>query len=185
MTPLALRHQLAYRLRRVGRPGVAGLCLLAVAFVYAAVVLPAASARSARLAAQIAASEESLRRAPPTPEGAAPTTDEQLRAFYAGFPKGVTVPDWLEKIYALADEQQLALEAGEYGLTRAGSGRLDQFKITFPLKAAYPQLRQFIAGALRTAPALALEGLTLKREQVGDGEVEARLVFLLYLEKAP
>ena len=104
-------------------------------------------------------------------------------AFYGAFPKGATIPDWLSKIYTIADQQKLDLEVGEYSLTQAKSGRLDQFRIVFPVKGSYPQIRKFIGAALATAPALALDSLSLKRDKVGDGSVDARIVFLLYLEK--
>ncbi|MBV5297332.1 MAG: hypothetical protein JZU64_04130 [Rhodoferax sp.] len=179
-----LRRQLAYQMRRLGWPGVCGLVLTLAAVAGAISLQWLTSARIdllERQTAQSAARLKQLQQAPATHQPGTPTM--RLLAFYAEFPKGATVPDWLEKIYAIAAEQQLTLDAGEYSLTRASSGRLDQFRIVLPVKASYPQLRKFISAALASAPALALESLTLKRNNVAEGSVEAQIVFLLYLEK--
>ena len=46
------------------------------------------------------------------------------------------------------------------------------------------QIRKFIGVAMATAPALALDSISIKRDKVGEGTVSALIVFLLYLEKA-
>ncbi|MBS1159152.1 MAG: hypothetical protein H6R15_1571 [Proteobacteria bacterium] len=184
MNARLLRRHLSYRLHRLGWPGTAGFALLLAALTYGLVVFPATARRADQLAQQLAAARGQLQRTAGQPANGQPASpDEQLRAFYQAFPKGATVPDWLGEIYSLAGQQQLALEAGEYTLTRAPSGRLDRFRIAFPVKGSYPQIRRFIAAALATAPALSLDGIYLKRDKVGDGTVDARIVFLLYLEK--
>jgi hypothetical protein len=179
-----LRRHLAYRLRRLGWQGNAGLALLLVSLAYAGLVLLPAYRHGEQLAQQVGEAEARLKKAESEPASHQPTTPgEQLLAFYQAFPKGATVPDWLSEIYAIADNQKLPLDNGEYALTRSPSGRLDRFRIAFPVKASYPQIRKFIAAALATAPALALDGIYLKRDKVGDGVVDARIVFILYLEK--
>jgi len=179
----ALRQHLAYRLGRAGWQALCGIALLIAAFAYAFVLVHNAGVRSAVVAAEVAkanaAGELALQRGPRQPL----TPGEQLQAFYKEFPRGESVPDWLESIYALAAEEKLALELGDYTLTKNPAGRLDRFSITFPVKGSYPQLRRFISAALATAPALALEGLSVKRDKVGEGTVNARIVFQLYLEK--
>lgn len=184
MNAALIRRHLIYRLRCLGWQGTAGLVLTIVAMAYAAAVLPSARARVEQFDRQIVEAGARLKKAELEPEKHTPTTPgEQLLAFYKEFPDGATAPDWLGKIYAIAAEQQLALDVGEYALTQAQSGRLDKFRIAFPVKGTYPQLRKFIGAALSTAPALALDGVYLKRDKVGDGTVDARVVFLLYLEK--
>ncbi|MFZ2268600.1 MAG: hypothetical protein WAV95_13580 [Azonexus sp.] len=184
MNARRLQQQLIYRLRQLGWVGGAASVLLLGAVVYALVTFPAASQRLDQLAEQLARTSGQLKQAEqqPASEQALPP-GEQLQTFYQAFPKGTTVPDWLGEIYRIAGQQQLTLEAGEYALTQSPAGRLDRFRIALPVKATYPQIRRFIATALATAPALALDGIYLKRDKVGDGVVDARIVFLLYLEK--
>ncbi|MFZ4538058.1 hypothetical protein [Propionivibrio sp.] len=184
MNASMVHRQLTYRLRRLGWQGISGLFLTLAALAYAITILLPASARTDQLDKQITQASARLKQGELESVTHKPTTPgEQLLAFYEEFPQGASVPDWLGKIYAIAEELQLSLDAGEYSLTRADSGRLDKFRIAFPVKGTYPQLRKFISASLSTAPALALDGIYLKRDNVGEGTVEARIVFLLYLEK--
>lgn len=183
MNAAMLKRQLAFRLRRLGLPGMLALAMIAgtIGYLFAA-VLPA-RAHNEQLERQLAEASTKMQVAGQAATNRQMTPTEQLLAFYQTFPKGVTIPDWLGKIYAIADEQKLDLEIGEYSLVNDKSSHLEQFRITFPVKGAYPQIRKFIGAALATAPALALDSISLKRDKVGDGLVEARIVFLLYLEK--
>ncbi|HOE40394.1 MAG TPA: hypothetical protein PLB25_01980 [Rhodoferax sp.] len=179
-----LRAQLFFRLRLLGWQGICGLVLVVAALVWAVSIGLLSGARLDQIDRQLALVTAKLKQGQQTPAAQKPTTaTEQLLAFYREFPDHASTPDWLGKIYVLAEQHQLALNVGEYSLTQAQAGRLDMFTITLPVKGTYPQVRKFIRAALLTAPALALEGLDLKRDKVGDGSVEARIVFRLYLEK--
>ena len=182
MNASLLRRQLAYRFLRLGLPGMIGFALIAATIGYLFAVMIPASARNSQIEQRIAEASINLHNAGQAARNGTPA--EQLIAFYQAFPKGATIPDWLGKIYTIADQQKLDLEVGEYSLTQEKAGRLDQFRIVFPVKGSYPQIRRFIGAALATAPALALDSLSLKRDKVGDGSVDARIVFLLYLEKS-
>lgn len=184
MNPVLLRRRMVYHLMHLGWKGLSGLVLIIAALSYSAITFTVADHRIDRLDQQVAELTSRLAVSENDPERRTPRTPaEQLMAFYQEFPKGATVPDWLEKIYQIAHEQNLDLDVGEYVLTKIQTGRLDQFSIAFPVKGSYPQIRRFINTALTTAPALALDGLYLKRDKVGEGTVDARIVFLLYLEK--
>jgi hypothetical protein len=181
-----LRRQFLYLLRRLRWQGVGGLLLTLTALTFGATLLLRFNARIDQVDRQIAQVTSQLQVAARNPTAGLPTTPaEQLEAFYQAFPASASVPDWLARIYALADEQQLVLEAGDYVLNHAESGRLDKFTVILPVRGSYPQLRRFIRAALLTAPALALERIDLKRDNVAQGNAEARIVFLLFLEKAP
>ena len=171
-----------YFLRRIGVPGWLGLLSLAAALAFLLVeALPAAD-RLARLSQRQATAQARLTQQAAEGGTAALTPSQQLAAFYRDFPQGAKIPDVLARIHDIADEQKLALELGEYALTKAQGGRLDQFRITLPVKGAYPQVRKFAAEALVALPSLSLESLSLRREKVAEGTVEGRIVFLLFLE---
>lgn len=182
---LALRV-LVYRLSRLGWPGWSGI-LMAIAAVFAAltIVVPGYDEMASLDERLAKATCESERLKSQSAEGANYSPAEQLALFYQGFPAEDSIPDWLEKIYASAGADGIKLESGEYSLQRAQVGRLNQYRITFPIKATYPQLRKFMSDVLASTPAIALDSLQMKRENVGEGTIEARLVFLLYLEPAP
>jgi hypothetical protein len=49
------------------------------------------------------------------------------------------------------------------------------YRVQFPVKGTYSQLRAFMEEFLQVMPALSLDELSLKRETVADDELEARL----------
>jgi Tfp pilus assembly protein PilO len=182
---LALRV-LAYRLSRLGWPGWCGVVMaMAAGLVALTVIMPGYAEMASQDERLAVASREVERLKIQVADGSNNSPAEQLALFYEAFPAENTIPAWLEKIYASASTDGIKLESGEYSLQRAQLGRLNQYRITFPIKGAYPQIRKFISDVLVSAPAIALDSIQMKRENVGEGSVEARLVFLLYLEPAP
>lgn len=174
-------QHIRYWLGLVGRPGLVGLALLVVAAVLLGSVVLPQQARVAQLEQQI----ERIRLAPPESATAPPETDElKVEKFYRSLPRSATTPDWLQKIFDAASSNGVVLEQGEYILLSNPNAKIEQYRIIFPLKGTYPQLRKFTAGALEAVPALALESLLFKREKIADGSVEAKITFLLYLERA-
>jgi Tfp pilus assembly protein PilO len=186
MTQSLFLRLVAYRLTRLGWPGWFGVVMAVAACVAAVLVVMPAYDEMASVDAQLeSATRESERVKSQAADVSNYSPAEQLALFYQGFPAEDTIPAWLEKIYASASADGIKLETGEYALQRAQLGRLNQYRITFPIKATYPQVRKFMADVLASAPAIALDSLQMRRENVGDGTVEARLVFLLYLEPKP
>lgn len=174
-----------YYLSRLGLPGLLGLAmLLAAAMAYPTYVRPAQDEQAALELQVKKAAAEAERLAALDPSEVEYSPAEQLYMFYKGFPSESSTPEWLEKIYALAKKTELQLDSGEYTLQRAQVGRVNQYRITFPIKGAYPNIRRFITDTLATAPAIALDSIRFKREKVEDGSVEARVVFILHLEPA-
>lgn len=173
---LALHHLL-----RLGVPGGVGLLLLAAAVAWAALVHEPDSQRVASLQNKLARIEAQLAE----PETEAPASPvEKLQSFYKAIPDQQKIPERLGELFKLAGGQSLALDIGDYTLVHEASGRLDRFQITLPVKGSYPKLCQFIFDAIEATPGLALESLAFKRERIGEGEVDARLTFLLFVEKA-
>ena len=135
--------------------------------------------------AQITDLIERIRSAPPKPETAPPETAEvKVEKFYRSLPQSGTTPDWLQKVFESAAANGVTLEQGEYILLSNPNAKIEQYRIIFPLKGSYPQLRRFTVGALEAVPALALESLLFKREKIADGSVDAKITFILYLERA-
>jgi Tfp pilus assembly protein PilO len=112
-------------------------------------------------------------------------TEEKLASFYQFFPHSNGVPDQLEKIYAVAEKQALRLDQGEYRAVRDGVGRLVRYQIMLPVKGTYPQIRQFVGGVLTDIPSIALENVQFERQKIGEVAVEAKIKFVMYLERLP
>lgn len=172
----------AYFSRRAGVPGWLGILGLLAALAFLMMEAIPASQRLAGMVAQKEAAEKRLAQLTGAQRNADLTPAQRLAAFYGDFPQGAKVPDVLASIYETATAQHLALELGEYALTKAPGGRLDQFRITLPVKGPYPQVRKFAAEVLVAHPSLSLESMSLRREKVADGSVDGRIVFLLFLE---
>lgn len=179
MNVRALHRQMRYALRRLGMPGWIGLALVATAVAYLLLVALPAAARRDQLDAEVAASQEKLSNCT---TGAELSPAQRLASFYGDFPTAERVPDELARLFKFAESHKIELDVGEYTFVRAQGGRLDQFRITLPIKGAYPDIRAFAADALEALPALSLESLALRREKVADDTVDGRVVFLMFVE---
>ena len=104
----------------------------------------------------------------------------QLAEFY-GFFSGTATTEWLNKLYAAAAAQNLALEQGAYRLTPDKTGKLLRYQITLPVKGSYLQIRQFVMQALLDVPVAALDDIDFKREAINASQLEARIKFTLFL----
>ena len=118
------------------------------------------------------------------PEQVAPaqTSEQEIAEFYKQFPAGASLPKWLQLIDKTALKQHLVLNRGDYKLTQSKQGQLQRYEMVLPVSGSYVQIRQFIADVLQELPALALSDLQIKRDSVMSPTVEARLVFILFLQ---
>lgn len=112
----------------------------------------------------------------------AQTSTQEINEFYKRFPAGASLPILLNLIDDVAIKQHLILNRGDYKLSQTKQGQLSRYEIVLPLNGKYTQVRQFIAEVLQKLPALALSDLQIKRENSLSPAVEARLVFVLFLQ---
>ena len=171
-------------LRTVGKPGVLAIGILVVfpPFYFSAIApaqerLEAARRSTLSLREQILHASQSL-------GGIRRTPAEQLAEFYRIFPQERNAPQWLKKLFALAEKNGLSLQEGEYKANRDKVGRLLRFQMVLPVKGEYPQIRRFLAALPAEIPIIALENVQFSRQNVADPVVEARIRLTLYLEQA-
>ena len=175
-----LTQSVSYWIGLISKPGMVGIALIVVAAALAASVVGPQQQRIAQLEAEI----ERLRRAPPAaPVEPVETEEGRIENFYRSLPQAGSTPDWLQKVYDAAGSNGVVLEQGEYVVLSNPNAKVEQYRLIFPVKGSYPQLRRFAAGALESVPALALESAMFKRDKIADGAVDAKLTFLLYLER--
>jgi len=97
----------------------------------------------------------------------------------------------LPRLFAAARHHGLSLDEGRYAETvKPGqSGKVGEdgrhLRIDLPVSGPYPALRAFLAEMLDENPALRLESLELRRDDIETTDLEARLRFVLNLEAAP
>lgn len=183
-------HYVYWLLGRVAKNlGVFGLLgvmiIVACSLLFIVNILPAAkqlNESKSVLARTQEATAEKPQGATIAPAVSEKTTAQDVAAFYKLFPAGATLPKQLELIEKTALKQQLMLNRGDYKLSKTKQGQLMRYEIIFPLVGTYTQIRQFIALVLQKLPALALSDLQIKRENVMVPKVQARLVFILFLQ---
>jgi hypothetical protein len=170
---------LRYALARLGWPGVAGLTLLAAAWL--AQSLEVQSMRNANMAMQQRA-ERLAKQVLPAREIEA----TRQAALSATLPGAERMPEAVARLFAAAKHAGLTLQQGAYRAVgdKAGgekSSGLSRYQISLPVTGDYPAVRAFVAEALEREPGLALDGMRLARERMDLGEIDAELRFTLYL----
>jgi len=85
-------------------------------------------------------------------------------------------------LFDAADKAGLKLDQGEYRLTEVKDAHLRRYQLSLPVYGGYPEIRAFVAQALNTDPALALNAIQLRRDRIESPDLEALLNFTLYLE---
>lgn len=107
--------------------------------------------------------------------------ESNLSLFYKTFPPEQSAVNQLEKIYKSADSESLLLSQGEYKLTKEKEGHLESYQITLPVKGSYIQIRKFIAKVMNSAPTVALDSISFRRESIGGTALEAKIQFSIFL----
>ena len=178
---LLLAH-LRYGAGRLGRWGWGGLVLLVAAAAIQWGTVADLKADSADIAEQLAARR--LKPAPTeTPEA---QRARQLAVVVAGLPDAQGALQTLAAIHKAAREQHLQLATGDYRLqalngAAPGSLGVQRYQLTFPVRGDYLALRQWLSATLNQTPSLALDELSLKRDDAKVSELDSRVRMTLYL----
>lgn len=173
--------------RRLGWPGLAGAALLLLALGYALLGLLPARQALANMERQLSADRAQLASAAATPSApgkpASGASSAQLEDFRRNLPAQLDATGAIDRIYALAQQEGIALARGEYALGLDPKTRLARYQVLLPVRGSYPQLRRFLHGLQAQLPALALEEVDLQRKQIVDSELEGRIRMTLYLAR--
>lgn len=110
---------------------------------------------------------------------------EQLEQFNRAFPASAETSALVKKLHDIAAQNSIALDTGEYRLTRERDGDLARYQVTLPLRGTYWQVRLFVAQVLDEMPSSALEEISIKRDSVSARAVETRVRFAFYLGANP
>lgn len=177
----ALAENCRYRLQsirfdrapRIGRMSGIGLLLLATSGIMSfSTILPLVR-NVAELEAEAASREASAR----SGRAANRSPSAQIDAFMKRLPTQAELPAIVTVIVTQATAAGLELESGRYEFAPSKSGQIGRYRLTYPVRGSYPQLRKFIDGTLAAVPVVALEGLRLERTSVGEELLDAELRF--------
>ena len=161
-----------YQARRLGvatLAGVAAVVLAATLFI----------ANNLPQGAAVAALKGQLAHLTPLAKGAAvsPLSGSML----AALPPRGEAPEIVAKILEEARASGVELPRGQYEYVPARDGVAARYRMSFPVHATYPQLREFMDRTLVALPAVAVEGLRIERKTVGDNSVDAELKLSAYV----
>ena len=165
--------EVAYRMRWLGTATLVGCATLVLAAtLFIANNLPQ-SAAVAALRGQL------VRLAPLLHSGAVavPLSATALSAL----PPRAEAPNIVAKILEEARASGVELPRGQYEYVPARDGVAARYRMTFPVRASYPKLREFMDRTLVALPAVAVDGLRVERKNVGDESVEAELKLSAYV----
>lgn len=169
--------QLRFQCYRHGWPAVVGLALLVGAVGLQLLGATEVRARADRLRAEQAELRKRLAQGPDQPQAAG----GRLAVFYASLPAAADAAGALETIHRAAAANQVELAHGEYRLARDGGGALLRYQLLLPARTSYPQLRAWLAEVMNEVPAVALDELAFRRDDIGSGAVEAQVRLTLFL----
>ena len=105
------------------------------------------------------------------------------RIFYDVLPTQTEASSKISEILRVATDNGLVINKVEYEQPLSATP-LIQYQIKLPLTGSYMQIRQFINQVLNTLPSIALNDISLKREDIATDSVDAQVQFTLYLQKA-
>jgi Tfp pilus assembly protein PilO len=185
MNAVALQRQLQYRLAQLGGVGTMGLVMALVAILGWFTLIRAGEKELLTSHKKLVALQQQVQAKSSLPVSSALNHEEQLRVFYTSFPAANKVPDALKRIYRAAEKHELMLETAEYNWLQGGSERLLRYRISLPVKGSFKQVLGFMDAVLQDNSTLALENASFKRDKVDDAAIEAKLVFVVYVDAQP
>lgn len=92
------------------------------------------------------------------------------------------VGNLLQLIVQIAKAKNITLVQSEIQTVKEGYGGLQQLQVTFPVRTGYIQMRQFIQEVLRQLNGVSVDQISIKRENVAQGQLEARIKLSIWVD---
>lgn len=176
--------RLSRQARRLGWPGVACVALFLAALATVAFAVPRHRQGVDALREQADRARTDALRAARLARSAAPDTDPAER-FRAAFPAADSRNGRVAALLALASSHGLTGTQSEYRFQAEPVLGVARYRVSLPLAGPYPALRSFLAEALRSDPALALDSVRLRRPDPLAATWQAELQFSLMMRADP
>jgi Tfp pilus assembly protein PilO len=181
---------IANNLKKLGAWGIIGLCIIIASLLFYASKIPKIEILIKETQSAIEEANSALNSKNFAVDASAPLNNsEEINRFYDIFPKAVALPQALTIIYQTANKQKLALNSGDYKFNKIketnnaiNEKKLTKYEIVLPIKGQYKQIRAFISDVLLALPALALTDMQIRRENSLNQNVEARLIFVIFVK---
>jgi Tfp pilus assembly protein PilO len=174
-------HQL---IERGGWPAIAA-CMLAVGCVVGWLAWAEPLATELAIARRANAQLQQRRQTVRQGVVVAPMSEsERLAEFVATFPSDKGIPATFTAMHRMAARHGLQLSQAEFRLAASGNEPLARYAMVLPVRAEYSKLRAFLDELLREVPSIALEELSLRRDDLKTELIDARLRLVMFLSRA-
>jgi hypothetical protein len=167
----------AYHIVRLGPAGLTGLAAILAAVFFGAATLLAVNDQNTALRREIA-------RAQHHPSAEVPQEDP-LGKVISTLPTREQIPAVIRQVLQQAGLAGVALDSGHYAYSAPKTGVVGRYEMEFPVKAEYPNIRDFIDRTLSAVPSAGLDRLRLERKVVADAVVKADVRFVVFVRSAP
>lgn len=164
--------------RRAGWPAVLGLGI----FVFALTYGYAGNGATRRQIAQVTEQSRSLRELAGRQAGDGLPAREQLTRFYQRFPGGNALRDVLLGLHQSARKQGLSALRADYRDSAEPDTPLRRVRVHIPVRGSYKAVRAWLNDVVATMPEVAIDGLEIRRADIGMEEVEAQARFVVLLK---
>lgn len=186
LRPNHLVQVFKYKVRQLlwqtlGWKGLAGLLLIIGSVSYLIIVAAPKAQQLQQLQMKVDAVKANPKQNVSNSTNNAPS--DITRIFYDVLPTQTEASSKISEILRVATDNGLVINKVEYEQPLSVSP-LIQYQIKLPLTGSYMQIRQFINQVLNTLPSIALNDISLKREDIATDSVDAQIQFTLYLQKA-
>jgi Tfp pilus assembly protein PilO len=164
----------------LGWKGLAGLVLIIGSLSYLIIVAVPKAQQLQRLQMEMTTVKANPKQSDSNRNNSDPS--DIARTFYDVLPTQTEASSKISAILRVATDNGLVINKVEYEQPLSASP-LIQYQIKLPLTGSYMQIRQFINQVLNTLPSIALNDISLKREDIATDLVDAQIQFTLYLQK--
>lgn len=171
--------EIIYRVRLLAWPLLLGVVLLVISLIVAlAILLPQASEIK-----QLQEHVAQLRQHAPGIESARVDSSPQalLKNFYKTLPPESDAPRLVGVVLRALSNHGITPDRVEYQLSPSNKLPYKLYVLTLPVHAEYVAVRKFVNQILNTLPNAAISEMSFRRDETGDGLVEARLRITLYM----
>jgi hypothetical protein len=177
--------ELGWRLRRwahlAGLPGMAAAALAAFMVGHHFVAGDRTAQQLSALRAEVAALERQVRERTPPHAEAATAGPRDLDAFEARLPDVDRLAAVVSRLNATAVRSGLRLERADFKLEQREGDAFGRYVIHLPVQAEYRALRRFLRALLEEHGAIALDEITIRREDAKQAAVQAQLRLVVYV----
>jgi hypothetical protein len=154
--------------------------LVGAAVLVHLVLLPRHEAAIDDAEQRLASLERSARRAAIERQTEQVTPEDTRQRLLERFPTEDQLNTELGRLIELAGKEGLQVPSGDYRLVPGKDGLFDRYVLNLPVKGSYLTIRRYVAVVRKEFPDLAVDDISLRRENIGGAEVEAQLRFILF-----